>query len=285
MNQLPLSVRCVILQLLTEGMSIRATARTADVAINTVMKLFIDAGKACIDYHNDTIRNIKAKRVECDEQWAFCYVKQKNIPPEHEGILGYGDVWTWLAIDADTKLIISWLVGLRTSEYAKMFISDLGSRLANRIQLTTDGYGAYINAIENAFGGKIDYAMLVKNYDGKTHYIGAEKRTICGNPELEHISTSYIERLNLTMRMQNRRFTRKTNAFSKKIDNLTYSVALTTMFYNFVHIHSTLRVTPAMEAKLTGKLWSMEDLVRLIPTPVIGKRGPYKKQTDKIISN
>jgi IS1 family transposase len=285
MNQLPLAKRVQVLSSLVEGMGIRATARTTDVAVNTVIKLLIDAGKACIHYHDNTIRNIKAKRVECDEQWGFCYVKQKNVPPDYEGIFGYGDVWTWLAIDAETKLIISWLVGLRTSEYAEIFISDLASRLANRIQLTTDGYSAYIKAIEKVFGGLIDYAMLVKNYNERAHYIGADKRIICGNPELEYISTSYVERLNLTMRMQNRRFTRKTNAFSKKIDNLNYSVALTTMFYNFVHIHSTLRVTPAMEAGVANTLWSVEDLIRLIPTPIIGRRGPYKKQRDKIISN
>jgi IS1 family transposase len=277
-NGLPLTKQLQILQLLCEGNSMRATSRIADVSMDAVVRLFINIGKVCAEYHDRQVRNIHANRVECDEEWAFCYSKQKNVSPEHQGILGYGDVWTWIAIDTDTKLTISWLVGHRTSEYANTFMSDLASRVLDRIQITTDGFLAYMNAIEKAFGNIVDYAMLIKNYDGKAHYIGSEKRVICGTPKLTDVSTSYIERMNLTIRMHNRRLTRKTNAFSKKLENFIYSIALTIMYYNFVRIHSSLRVTPAMEAGIADHCWSFEELVSLIPAPISRKRGPYRSR-------
>jgi len=225
--------------------------------------------------------------VQCDEIWGFCHSKQKNVAPENEGILGYGDVWTWVALDADSKLAINWLVGLRTAEYAEAFIGDLASRLEDRIQLTTDGHGVYANTIEKAFAGAIDYAMLVKVYEGMgsmdqrryspSKFVKADKRKINGSPDVDDVSTSYVERQNLTIRMQNRRFTRLTNAFLKKIENLAHSVALHFMHYNFGRIHKALRVTPAMEAGLTDHVWSIVEIAGLIPELVATKRGPYKK--------
>lgn len=264
----------------------RATSRVADVSINTVTKLLIDAGSTCAAFQDSAIRGIKTKRVQCDEIWGFCQSKQKNVAPENEGILGHGDVWTWIALDADSKLAINWLVGLRTHEYAEAFMVDLASRLEERIQLTTDGHGVYVNAVEKAFGGMVDYAMLVKIYDGigsmeqrrysPSRYVRAEKRHVNGTPSFEDVSTSYIERQNLTLRMQNRRFTRLTNAFSKKIENLEHSVALHFMYYNFGRVHKSLRVTPAMEAGIADHVWSVEEIARLIPEPVAKKRGKYK---------
>lgn len=288
MNVLPIEKRVQVLQLLVEGMSLRAITRISGCSINTVTKLLIDAGIACAAYQDQAIRDIKAKRVQCDEIWAFCHSKQKNVAPAHEGILGFGDVWTWIALDADSKLAINWLVGLRTVECAEAFIGDLASRLADRIQLTTDGHGVYVNAVEKAFGGLIDYAMLVKIYEGMggmdqrryspSRFVSADKRRINGAPDIEHVSTSYVERQNLTLRMQNRRFTRLTNAFSKKIENLEHSVALHFMHYNFARIHNTLRVTPAMEAGVADHVWSIEEIAELIPEPVAKKRGSYKKR-------
>lgn len=288
MNVLPIEKRAQVLQLLVEGMSLRAITRVTGCSINTVTKLLIDAGTACAAFQDSAIRNVKAKRVQCDEIWSFCHSKQKNVAPEHEGILGYGDVWTWVALDADSKLAINWLVGLRTNEYAEAFIGDLAARLADRIQLTTDGHGVYINAIEKAFGGLVDYAMLVKIYEGMggmdqrryspSRFVKADKRRINGNPDVNEVSTSHVERQNLTIRMQNRRFTRLTNAFSKKIENLAHSVALHFMHYNFGRIHKTLRVTPAMEAGIADHVWSIEEIAALIPDPVVKKRGAYKKR-------
>lgn len=296
MNFLPLEKRAQILRLLVEGMSMRAVTRITGVSINTVTKLLIDAGEACATYQNAVICNVKAERVQCDEIWSFCQSKQKNVAPGHQGVLGYGDVWTWIALDADSKLAINWLVGLRTSEYAEAFISGLASRLADRIQLTTDGYGVYVNAIEKAFGGAVDYAMLVKIYEGMggmdqrryspSRFVNAEKRRINGSPNVADVSTSYVERQNLTVRMQNRRFTRLTNAFSKKIENLEHSVALHFMHYNFARIHKTLRVTPAMEAGIADHVWSIEEIAALIREPMPKKRGSYKKRTQTVeISN
>lgn len=288
MNVLPIEKRAQVLQLLVEGMSLRAITRVTGCSINTVTKLLIDAGTACAAYQDAAIRNVKAERVQCDEIWSFCHSKQKNVAPEHEGILGYGDVWTWVALDADSKLAINWLVGLRTVEYAEAFIGDLASRLAGRIQLTTDGHGVYVNAIEKAFNGLVDYAMLVKIYEGMggmdqrryspSRFVKADKRRINGSPDVNEVSTSYVERQNLTIRMQNRRFTRLTNAFSKKIENLQHSVALHFMYYNFGRIHKTLRVTPAMEAGIADHVWSIEEIAALIPEPVAKIRGPYKKR-------
>lgn len=288
MNKLSLQKRAQIIGLLVEGNSMRAITRLTGCSINTVTKLLIDAGTACADYQESAIRNVKAVRVQCDEIWSFCYSKQKNVAPEREGILGYGDVWTWVALDADSKLAINWLVGLRTVEYAEAFIGDLASRLADRIQLTTDGYGVYVNAIEKAFGGMVDYSMLVKVYEGMggmdqrryspSRFVSADKRRINGAPDIQHVSTSYVERQNLTMRMGMRRFTRLTNGFSKKVENLEHSVALHFMHYNFGRIHKTLRVTPAMEAGISDHVWSLEEIAALVPEPVAVKRGSYKKK-------
>lgn len=290
MNKLSIEKRAMILTLLVEGSSMRATSRIADVSINTVTKLLIDAGTVCAEYQNEHLVNIKSKRVQCDEIWSFCYAKEKNVAPEDKGILGYGDVYTWTAIDADTKLSISWLVGRRDYEYAEAFIGDLASRLSDRIQLTTDGYGCYINTVEQFFGGMIDYAMLVKIYGEETKgqkryspasFVSSEKRIMSGNPDIDHVSTSYVERNNLTMRMGMRRFTRSTNGFSKKIENLAHAVALHFMHYNFVRIHKTLKTTPAMAAGISNTLWSMNDVVALIDAKEAMKdrsRGRYKSR-------
>jgi IS1 family transposase len=245
----------------------------ADVSINTVTKLLVDVGRACDKFHNETIMGIQAKRVQCDEIWSFVYSKQKNIP---EGMEDYaGDVWTWVGIDADTKLVISWMIGSKDAESGKVFIEDLAKRITNRIQLTTDGHHAYLEAVDASFDRFIDYAMLQKIYGnaegGKkaekkyspAECVGTQKKVISGNPDPKHISTSYIERQNLTMRMHMRRFTRLTNAFSKKIENHAYAIALHFVYYNFVNIHKTLRVPPAMEAGLIKRLMSIEDIVRL----------------------
>lgn len=267
----------------------RSVSRIADVSINTVTKLLVDAGIVCAEYQSEHLVNIKSKRVQCDEIWSFCYSKEKNVSPEDKGILGYGDVYTWTAIDADSKLAISWLVGHRDYEYAEAFIGDLASRLSERVQLTTDGWGCYIGAIDKVFGGAVDYAMLVKIYGEENNgvrryspasFVSAEKRTIAGNPDKAHVSTSFVERQNLTMRMGMRRFTRLTNGFSKKIDNLAHAVALHFMHYNFVRIHKTLKTTPALEAGVTDKLWSMTDVVQLMDAKEALKdrsRGSYNK--------
>lgn len=272
MNRLPLEKRVEIISLLTEGTSLRATSRLADVSINTVTKLLVSVGQACQRYHDENVKGLTAKRVQCDEVWSFVYAKDKNIPEERQGLHGIGSVWTWVAMDSDSKLAISWLVGNRDAEFANMFMQDVKARLANRVQLTTDGLKAYLEAVEDNFGADIDYAQLIKLYgeslDQERTYspvkcTGAEKKVITGNPFAMDISTSHIERQNLTMRMHMRRFTRLTNAFSKKVENHAHAVALHFMFYNFVRIHKTLRVTPAMQAGLTTKLWEVEDLVKL----------------------
>lgn len=287
MNKLSLQKRTQIIGLLVEGNSMRAVTRLVGCSINTVTKLLEDVGTACLEYHDAKVRNIASKRVQCDEIWSFCYAKEKNAAPEDKELLGHGDAYTWTAIDANSKLAISWLVGRRDQEYAEAFIGDLASRLAGRIQLTTDGHGPYIPAVEKMFGGAIDYAMLVKIYEGQgkqdqrryspAGFVKADKRRITGNPDVDEVSTSYVERQNLTMRMSMRRFTRLTNGFSKKIENLEHAVSLHFMYYNFARIHKTLRVTPAMEAGISDHVWSLEEIARLVPDPVAKKRGPYKK--------
>lgn len=288
MNKLSIQKRAQIIGLLVEGNSMRAVTRLVGCSINTVTKLLEDVGAACAEFQDGAIRNINSKRVQCDEIWSFCYSKEKNVAPEDKGILGHGDAYTWTAIDADSKLAISWLVGRRDGEYAEAFIGDLASRLAERIQLTTDGWGPYIPAVEKVFGGAIDYAMLVKIYEGEGQqdqrryspagFVKAEKRRINGSPDVKEVSTSYVERQNLTMRMSMRRFTRLTNGFSKKIENLSHAVALHFMSYNFGRIHKTLRVTPAMEAGISDHVWSLEEIAGLVPEPVQAKRGPYNKK-------
>ena len=269
----------------------RAITRVTGVSLNTVTKLLIDAGKACASYHDVHVRNVKATRIQCDEIWAFCYSKQKNVADAKAAPDGAGDVWTWTAIEASHKMIVSYMVGGRDGEYALALMDDLRARLANRVQLTTDGHKAYLQAVEEAFGDDIDYAQLVKLYGAapeafKGRYspadcIGARKEAVTGNPDKKHVSTSYVERSNLTIRMHMRRFTRLTNAHSKKFQNHAYAVALHVMFYNFVRMHSTLRMSPAMAAGVSAQLWDMSDIVTLIDAAdQPKKRGPYKKRAD-----
>lgn len=289
MNKLPVAKQVQILSMLCEGSSMRSISRVVDVSINTVTKLLIDAGEACLALHDEKVRNVTASRIQCDEIWSFCHAKQKNVATAKAAPEGAGDVWTWTAIDADTKLMVAYFVGDRGAESAMCLMDDLRDRLANRVQLTTDGHKAYLDAVEGAFGGDVDYAQLVKLYGpaisspgrySPAECIGARKTPIEGRPDKAHISTSHVERMNLSIRMQNRRFTRLTNAFSKKLDNHIHALALYFAFYNFVRIHKTLKVTPAMAAGVTDKLWSMEDIVALVDArrPVPGKRGPYKKR-------
>jgi IS1 family transposase len=275
MNRLSLQDRARILGCLTEGMSMRATTRLCDVSINTVTKLLVDVGTACDLYQNETLRNLPCKHVQVDEIWSFCGMKEKNVPKMRRGELGVGDIYTWVAIDADTKLVPSWLIGQRWLEYAKLFIEDLASRMANRVQLTSDGHTPYLTAVESAFGIGIDYAMLVKLYSNPAgtstenrryspgECCGSRKTAICGDPDAKHISTSFVERQNLTMRMHMRRFTRLTNGFSRKVENHCCAVALHYMFYNFARIHKTLRVTPAMQAGIANHVWTLEEIAKL----------------------
>jgi IS1 family transposase len=277
MNRLPLAKRAQIIHLLVEGNSLRSAGRLADVSINTVYKLLIDAGEACAAYHDEHVRGVASRRIQCDEIWSFIYAKAKNVATAKRQDLAYGDAWTWVAIDADTKLVLSYLVGGRDSEYAMALMDDLRQRVTTRMQLTTDGHAPYLQAVEEAFGADIDYAMLIKLYGAPpseaeaarryspSECLGARKDKIAGNPDPKYISTSYVERQNLTMRMAMPRFTRLTNAFSKKFENHAHAVALHYMHYNFIRIHRTLRVTPAMAAGVTDRLWSIEDIARLMP--------------------
>jgi len=256
-------------------------------AKNTVVKLLEELGCACAAYHNRNVRNLRVRRLQCDEIWSFVGAKKKNASPEKKQE-GWGDVWTWTAIDAGTKLCVSWLVGGRDAGWAKDFMEDCASRIASRVQVTTDSHRAYLEAVEGAFGMDVDYAMLHKIYGAPSDEearryspakcIGCDMKTISGNPDPKHVSTSFVERQNLTMRMSMRRFTRLTNGFSKKVDNHRHAVALYFMYYNFCRVHSTLRVTPAMEAGLVDHVWSIEKLAALLPEPEAKKRGPYKKR-------
>jgi IS1 family transposase len=288
-NRLTNDERAKILHLLCEGMSIRAITRLTGASKNTVAKLLIDAGKACAAYHDANVRNVKASRVQVDEIWSFTYAKQKNVASAKAAPVDAGDTWTWTAIDADNKMILSYFVGGRDGECAMWFMDDLASRLANRVQLTSDGHRAYLEAVEGAFGADVDYAQLVKIYGNspesfKGRYspadcTGIKKTRIEGNPDVDHVSTSYVERSNLTMRMHMRRFTRLTNGFSKKVENHGHAVALHMMYYNFVRIHKTLRVTPAMAAGVSDRLWEIADIAKLVEEAETApaKRGPYKK--------
>jgi len=272
MNQLTAERRHQVIACLVEGNSIRATCRMTGSFKGAVIKLLTMIGKACDDYQNQALRNLSCKRIQCDEIWSFCYAKEKNVPEDKKGEFGYGDVWTWVGIDADTKLAVSWAVGRRDAETARDFVADLASRLANRVQLTTDGHRAYLQAVEEAFGCGIDYAMLQKLYGDSTEegryspglVIGTEKQRIMGNPDSKHVSTSFVERQNLTMRMSMRRFTRLTNAFSKKVENLECAIALHFMYYNFCRVYQTLRVTPAMEAGISDHVWEISEIVALL---------------------
>src|SRR6266850_173747 len=273
MNRLTIEKRVQIISALVEGSAINATARMVGVSKVTILKLLKDVGEACLAFEDKTLRNLTCKNIQCDEIWNFCYAKEKNVPQSKKGQFGFGDVWTWTALDADTKLVCSWMVGDRSAATANMFMQDLAMRLANRVQITTDGYRPYVQAVDNAFGINVDYSMLVKLYgndrESEARYspaecIGCRKVEITGNPDPRKVSTSYVERNNLTLRMQMRRFTRLTNAHSKKIENMGHALALHFVYYNFCRIHQTLRVTPAMEAGIADHVWSIEEIVALL---------------------
>jgi IS1 family transposase len=292
MRKLASADRARILHLLCEGTSIRAITRLTGASKNTVTKLLIDAGKSCMAYHDQYVRGVKASRIQCDEIWSFTYAKNKNVKDAKAAPAFAGDTWTWTALDADSKLIVAYMVGGRDAEYATEFMHDLRSRLRNRVQLTTDGHSPYLQAVEGAFGADVDFAQLVKIYgtpEGSTtqerryspgECCGTRRRAVEGNPDMAHVSTSYVERSNLTMRMHMRRFTRLTNGFSKKVENHAYAVALHMMYYNFVRIHGKLRMSPAMAAGVSDRLWEIGDIVALVEKaesrlPTV--RGPYKK--------
>jgi IS1 family transposase len=273
MNRLSQEQRARVVAALVEGNSIRSIVRMTGVAKNTVVKLLVDLGTACDEYQRRTLVNLRSRRIQCDEIWSFVYAKEKNADPKMKRAGTAGDIWTWTALDADSKLMVSWLVGARDAGYAQAFMEDVAYRMAHRVQLTTDGHKPYLNAVEGAFGMDVDYAQLVKLYGapdaGERTYsppvcIGCRKTAIMGNPDPAEISTSYVERANLTMRMSMRRFTRLTNAFSKKVENLEAAVALHFMWYNFGRVHQTLRVTPAMEAGVSDHVWTIEEIVALL---------------------
>jgi IS1 family transposase len=278
MNKLTTKERAAILTLLCEGTSISATCRITGAAKNTVQKLLLEVGQACADYHDNVMRNLTCTRVECDELWGFIGMKEKNVPKELRGSGIVGDCYVWIAMDPETKLIPCWHIGTRSWEHARIFMDDLARRLGNRIQLSTDGHHAYIQAVERAFGGQVDFGQVIKTYSAPqqsreasrryspSKVIGAEKSVVSGNPDMSKVSTSLIERANLTVRMHNRRFTRLTNAFSKKLANHTAAISLHFQFYNYCRVHKSLRVTPAMEAGLTDHVWEMEEVVMMADT-------------------
>ena len=288
MNNLTPEKRTQIVAALVEGNSIRSTVRMTGASKNTVAKLLIELGKVCAEYMDGTLRNLPCKRIQVDEIWSFIGAKDKNIPLDEMG-KGRGSVWTWVAMDADTKLVPSWLVSDRSADSATILMRDLASRLRSRVQLTTDGHKAYLSAVEEVFGADIDFSQLIKMYgnapETESRYspgecIGCEPKRIVGNPDPGHISTSYVERQNLTMRMSMRRFTRLTNAFSKKIENHVAMISVHYMHYNFCRIHQSLRITPAMAADVSEHVWDIEEVIGLLDkaTPKPGPRGPYKKR-------
>lgn len=275
MNKLSIKEQSQIIHALVEGASINATCRMLGVGKPTVLRLIKALGDACQKFHDERVRGLATRRVQCDELWAFCHCKAKNVRKELRGQFGVGDTWTWTGIDADSKLMISWLVGLRDGRYARDFMDDIADRLTHRIQLTTDGHRAYLDAVEAAFGGAagVDYSQLIKIYgeprDSEARYspaevIGVEEHPVCGMPDSRHVSTSFVERANLTVRMGVRRYTRLTNAHSKKIENHIAHTAIFFTYYNWCRIHQTLRVTPAMEAGLTHRVFEIEDLLALM---------------------
>jgi len=283
MNKTSRERRIQIVTALVEGNSIASTCRMVGVAKNTVLRLLAEAGFACFDFQDRELRDLTSRRVQCNEIWAFVHAKAKNVPADRKGEFGIGDVWTWTAIDADSKLMISWMVGGRDAGTANTFMNDVASRLTNRVQLTTDGHAPYLNAVEGAFGADIDYAQLIKRYgedpNAEKRYspavcTGIEKRVVMGDPDKAHVSTSYVERSNLSIRMATRRFTRVTNAFSKRLDNLEHSVSLYFMYYNFCRPHRTLKgIPPAMAAGVADRVWTVGDIVDLIDEyadPIIG---------------
>ncbi len=298
MNKLPLHKRVMILNMLVEGMSMRSISCTVGVSINTVSKLLVEAGEACSAYHDETVRNVNAQRVQCDEIWSFVYAKDKNVKTAKAAPDGAGDVWTWTALDADSKMILAYEIGDRSGATAIEFMDDLRARLVNRVQLTTDGHKTYLEAVEGAFGGDVDYAQLIKLYGEPTgqkgherkyspsECTGTKRRAVEGRPDMAHVSTSHVERQNLSMRMGMRRFTRLTNGFSKKLENHLHMLSLYFVHYNFVRMHKSLRMTPAMAAGVSDTLHDMEWIVGLIDAraPAPKKRGSYKKR-QKEISN
>ena len=282
-NALPLAKRVQILSMLVEGSSMRSISRVADVSINTVAKLLEQAGEACIAHHDETVLSVAAKRVQCDEIWSFVYAKKRNVEEAKAAPEGAGDCWTWTALDADSKLIVSYLVGKRDATCAHVFMQDVAERLTTRVQLTTDANKTYLDAIEGAFGADVDYAKLIKIYGEGPASAGRYSPAVCtgiikermvGNPDKAHVSTSYVERQNLSMRMGMRRFTRLTNAFSKKLQSHEHAIALYFTHYNFVRQHKTLRMSPAMAAGISKTLWSMEDLVALIDARAAAPKRP-----------
>jgi IS1 family transposase len=278
MNCLDTNTRAQVIRCLIEGCSIRATVRMTGAAKNTVVKLLADMGTACAEYHDRHVRNLRVRRLQCDEIWCFVGSKAKNTPSDKK-LEGWGDIWTWIGIDADSKLVVSYLVGGRDGGWASDFMDDCARRIKGRVQLTTDGHKAYLEAVEGAFGMDVDFAVLHKIYGAPSESetrryspatcIGCDMKTVIGRPDPKHVSTSFVERQNLTMRMSMRRFTRLTNGFSKKAENHCHAVALHYMHYNYVRVHQTLRVTPAMEAGLTDHIWTVEDLISLLPKPVV----------------
>jgi IS1 family transposase len=289
MNRLSIADRAAILGMLVEGNSLRSASRLADVSLNTVTKLLVDLGAACEKFHDEHVRNVRVRRLQADEIWCFVGAKAKNVTPERKQE-GWGDVWTWTGLDADTKLCVSYLVGGRDGGWAKEFMQDCARRIKGRVQITTDGHKAYLEAVEDAFGADIDYAQLQKIYGAPSDAemrryspakcIGADQKIVSGDPDPKYVSTSYVERHNLTMRMGMRRFTRLTNGFSKKIENHAAMVAIHAVYYNFARIHKTLRITPAMATGLSDHVWSLEEIIMMADSyiPKLGKRGPYQKR-------
>ena len=274
MNRLSTKERAQVVRALVEGNSIRSTVRMTGIAKNTIVKLLVELGAECAAYHNEHVRNIRSKRIQCDEIWQFIGAKAKNVTPEKKA-QGWGDCWTWTGLDADSKLMVSWFVGQRDAMSAWWFMRDLCSRIITRVQLTSDGLPAYLPAVEEAFESEVDFAQLVKVYgaprDGAVRYspakmLATRSEVIRGNPDPKHISTSYVERQNLTMRMSMRRFTRLTNGFSKKAENHMAMISLYFMFYNFARVHQTLRVTPAMEAGIADHVWTIDEMITLMDT-------------------
>jgi IS1 family transposase len=292
MNKLPHAKRAQVIAALCEGMSMRAAGRLAGVSYNTVVSLLADAGKACEAFHDETVRGVQAKRVQCNEIWSFCYAKQKNVADAKAAPEMAGDLWTWLALDADNKLIISFLVGKRDTPCANALMQDVATRVASRVQMTTDGHKPYLEAVEGAFGAEVDFAQLVKIYGNPTgalgryspgECIGADPRPVTGRPDPKHISTSYVERQNLNLRMGMRRFTRLTNAFSKSAEAHYHMMCLYVVFHNFIRDHKTLRCTPAEAAGLVKSAMTVSDIVALIDAHAEApkKRGPYKPRQPK----
>jgi IS1 family transposase len=289
MNRLSIADRAKILGMLVEGNSLRSSARMAEVSLNTVTKLLVDLGGAGEKFHDEHVRNVSVRRLQCDEIWCFVGAKAKNVTPEQKA-QGWGDTWTWTGLCADTKLCVGYLVGGRDADWAMEFMLDCADRIKGRVQVTTDGHKAYLEALETAFGADCDYAMLQKIYGAPSdeesrryspaRCIGCDLKVVSGDPDPKHVSTSYVERHNLTMRMSMRRFTRLTNAFSKKTQNHAAMVAIHAVHYNFARIHKTLRITPAMAAGLSGHVWSLEEIVLMADkhAPKPSKRGPYKKR-------